>query len=172
MNKNIKSIVVLFSICFVVAVLLATVNYITDPIIKKNALLAEQASLREVLKGAEEFEEMELSEKIADTVTGVYMEKNGLGYVVTVSTSSSYSQSPMTFTVGVTAEGKISDIKITNYSETKNFEGYPDSFAGLYSSEIDGVDVYSGVTYSSEAFKAALGDALDALIILEEVVAK
>ncbi len=172
MNKNIKSIVVLFSICLVVAVLLATVNYITAPIIEKNALLAEQASLREVLKGAEEFEEMELGGKIADTVTGVYREKNGLGYVVTVSTSSSYSQSPMTFTVGVTTEGKISDIKITNYSETKDFESYPDSFAGLYSSEIDGVDAYSGVTYSSEAFKAALGDALDALSILEEVVTK
>ncbi|MBR6676588.1 MAG: FMN-binding protein [Clostridia bacterium] len=169
MNKNIKSIVVLFSICLVVAVLLAAVNYITDPIIKKNALLAEQASLRVVLEGAEEFEELSLGEGTPATVTGLYKEINGLGYVVTVSTSSSYSQSPMTFTVGVTAGGKIADIEITNYSETKNFEDYPDSFKGLGGSEINGVDVFSGVTYSSEAFKTALSDALTTV---EEVAAK
>ena len=160
MNKNIKSVVVLFSICLVVAVLLAAVNYITAPIIERNAFLAEQASLRAVLSGAEEFEELSLPEGAPETVTGIYKEINGLGVVVTVSTSSAYSQSPMTFTVGVTAEGRISDIEITNYSETKSFENYPDSFSGLERSGIDGVDAFSGVTYSSEAFKSALKDAM------------
>ncbi len=168
MKNNIKSIIVLGSICLIVAVLLATVNYITAPIIERNAMIAEQESLRVVLPGSEVFEELELSENIPATVTGIYEETNNKGYAVTVETTSDYSQNPMTFTVGIDSDGKISGIEITNYSETKDFGSYPDTFIGK-DSALEGVDITAGVTYSSEAFKAAVKDAFAAI---EEVAAK
>ena len=167
MNKNIKSVIVLSAICLVVTALLATVNYITAPVIEKNALLKEQESLRIVLPEAEEFEEISLSEK-PETVTGIYREINDKGYVITLETVSSYSQNPMTFTLGITLDGKISGVEITNYSETKNFGDYPEGFVGK-DSALEGVDVAAGVTYSSEAFKGAVKDAFS---VFEEVSAK
>ena len=168
MKNNIKSIVVLSVICVVVAALLAGVNYVTAPVIERNALIAEQESLRKVLPESEIFEEVELSKKIPATVTGVYREENGKGYAVTLETTSNYSQNPMTFTVGIDSEGKIAGIEITNYSETKDFGSYPDTFVGKNSS-LEGVDIAAGVTYSSNAFKSAVQDAFSAV---EEVAGK
>jgi len=161
-KNSIKSIIVLSAICIVVASLLAAVNHITAPIIERAALLAEQESLRKVLEGAEEFEELSLPEGAPETVTGVYREINGVGYAVTIVTQSNYSQAPMSFTVGFTPKLTIADIEITNYSETKNFENYPDSFIGK-DNTLSGIDLYSGVTYSSQAFKDAVADAFAAL---------
>ncbi|MBQ8914560.1 MAG: FMN-binding protein [Clostridia bacterium] len=168
MNKNIKSVVVLTSICLIVAALLAAVNHITAPIIEKNALLAEQASLRVVLPGSEEFEELSPGESVPQTVTGIYREVGGAGYAVTLETTSSYSQNPMTFTLGITADGKIAGVEVTNYSETKDFGDYPDTFVGK-DAALEGVDITAGVTYSSEAFKSAV---LDAFKAIEEVAEK
>lgn len=166
-NGNIKSIVVLTVICLVVVALLAAVNHVTQPVIERNALLAEQESLRKVLPDSEEFKALEL-EGAPQTVTGVYEEVNGRGYAVTLSTVSSYSQNPMTFTLGITADGKIAGVEITNYSETKDFGDYPETFVGK-DSALEGVDVTAGVTYSSEAFKSAVKDAFSAV---EEVAGK
>ena len=98
MKDNIKSIIVLPLICLVVASLLAAVNFITAPVIEKNALLKEQESLRKVLPDSGLFEKIELSDNVPATVKGIYAEEDGKGYAVTLETSSSYSQSPMTFT--------------------------------------------------------------------------
>ena len=168
MKDNIKSIIVLPLICLVVASLLAAVNFITAPVIEKNALLKEQESLRKVLPDSGLFEKIELSDNVPATVKGIYAEEDGKGYAVTLETSSSYSQSPMTFTVGISADGKISGIEITNYSETKDFGKYPEDFIGKDSS-LEGVDLFAGVTYSSTAFKEAVKDAFAAV---EEVAGK
>lgn len=160
-NTSVKSIVVLTAICIVVVALLAAVNHVTRPVIEKNALLAEQASLREVLPDAEEFKSLEL-EGAPETVTGLYEEINGKGFAVTLSTVSSYSQNPMTFTLGITADGKIAGVEMTNYSETKDFGSYPETFVGK-DAGLEGVDVTAGVTYSSEAFKSAVKDAFAAV---------
>ena len=58
MKNNIKSIIVLPVICLVVAALLAAVNFITAPVIEKNAILAAQESLRVVLPDSGEFKEV------------------------------------------------------------------------------------------------------------------
>ena len=128
MNKNLKSIIVLPAICLCVAAILAAVNFITAPVIERNALIAEQESLRVVLPDSEIFKELELSENMPATVTGIYEEESGKGYAVTIETKSSYSQNPMTFTIGIDTEGKITGVEITNYSETKDFGAYPETF--------------------------------------------
>ncbi len=167
MNKNIKSIIVLSSICLVVTALLAAVNHITASVIEKNALLKAQESLRVVLPDSEEFEELSL-EGVPETVTGIFEEVNGKGYAVTLETVSSYSQNPMTFTLGITTDGKIAGVEVTNYSETKDFGDYPQTFVGK-DAFLEGVDITAGVTYSSEAFKGAVTDAFTAI---EEVTGK
>ena len=106
-NDNAKSIVVLGSICLVVAILLSVVNHITAPIIEEAAGAAASESLKVVLPDATGFEEVELPEGTAETVTGIHKDQGGSGYAVTLVTSSSYSQSPMTFTVGFGTDGKI-----------------------------------------------------------------
>lgn len=168
MKDNIKSIIVLPVICLIVAALLAAVNFVTAPVIEKNALMKEQESLRKVLPDSGVFEEIALSDDAPETVKGIYEEEAGRGYAVTLETSSSYSQSPMTFTVGISTDGKITGIEITNYSETKDFGKYPEDFIGKDSS-LEGVDLYSGVTYSSTAFKDAVADAF---LAVKEVAGK
>lgn len=75
-----KCIVVLTSICLVVAALLAGVNHITAPIIEKSAVSGEQASLYTVLPNAAGFEEETLEGDVPETVTGVFRDTGGSGY--------------------------------------------------------------------------------------------
>ena len=167
MKIYIKSVIVLGSICLAVAVLLAAINYVTAPVISENAARAVQESLGAVLAGAESFEEMELPEGAPDTVKAVYCDKGGKGYAVALSATSQYSGSPMTFTLGIGTDGKITGIKITNYAETKDFgASYPETYIGADSALTD-IDLVSGVTYSSTAFKEAVADAFEALASID-----
>ena len=161
-NTNIKSMIVLPLICLVTVALLATVNHITSGVIEKNAVKAQLESLKQVMPEAEDFDIIDLTESMAETVTGIYKETGGRGYAVTVETTSSYSQNPMTFTLGVSEDKKIIGVTVTNYSETKDFGSYPETFIGKDSS-LEGVDVVAGVTYSSNAFKDAVKDAFAAV---------
>lgn len=164
-NDSIKSIAVLGSICLVVAILLSVVNYITAPIIEAAAGAAASESLKVVLPDATGFEEVTIPEGTAETVTGIHKDQGGSGYAVTLATSSSYSQSPMTFTVGFGTDGKIVAVEMTNYAETKDFGNYPQSYVGA-DSALGGIELAAGVTYSSTAFKAAVEDAFAALIAI------
>ncbi len=163
-KDNIKSIVVLTAICLVTAAILGAVNHISAPIIERNAANAIKDSLGEVLEGAQDFESvpLDVAEGIPETVTGIYTGEGGA--VVTVETTTTYSKNgPLSFTVGITADGKISGIKVTNYTETKDFKDYPQGFVGKNSEEAQKADTFSGVTISSTAFKRALDDAFTAL---------
>lgn len=162
MNIGIKSMIVLPLICLVTVALLAFVNHITSGIIEKNAIKDQMESLKQVVPEAEDFDIVDLTENMAETVTGIYKETGGRGYAVTVETTSSYSQNPMTFTLGVSEDKKIIGVTVTNYSETKDFGSYPETFIGKDSS-LEGVDVVAGVTYSSNAFKDAVKDAFAAV---------
>ncbi len=164
-KDSVKCIVVLSAICLICAATLAAVNHITAPIIEENKVRAVEQSLKAVLPDAEEFESLELSDDIPNTVTGVYRDTKSSAFAVTLETVSSYSKSPMAITVAISAEGNIIDTEITNYSETKDFMDYPDRYIGKDSS-LSGVDTYSGVTISSTAFKGAIGDAFEAINLL------
>ncbi len=157
-----KSIAVLTGICLVVAVLLAAVNHVTAPIIEESAAGGAQASLYAVLPNAAGFEEETPAGEVPGTVTGIFRDTGGSGYAVTLSTSSSYSATPMTFTVGVGTDGKITGVEMTNYAESKDFGEYPSTYVGQ-DSTLSGVDLYAGVTYSSTAFRSAVEDAFSVL---------
>lgn len=164
MKQSVKSVVVLLVICVVVTALLAGVNVLTAPIIEQNRQNAATGSLGEVLPGAGTFEELTRPEGAPAAVKTLYREAAGLGYAVLLETSTSYSGSPMAFTVGFSTDGVITGIVITNYQESKDFgKDYPASYVGK-DSALSGVDLVAGVTYSSTAFRAAVQDAFALLI--------
>lgn len=149
MNDSVKSVVSLVVICLVVTLALSAVNYFTAPVIAENNAKAVQGSFAEALPGADGFEELEPAADSPETVKSIYKENNGLGYVVILETTSQYSESPMGITVGIGTDGIIKNIVLTNYAETKNFgDDYPASYIGQ-DSALAGVELVSGVTYSS-----------------------
>ena len=164
MKSNVKSVVVLTAICVVVATLLSVTNYFTAPVIENNKASAANESLYVVMADATGFEEVELAADAPATVTGLYKETSGLGYVVTLSTTSQYSSDNMGITVGIGSDGKIVGVTITGYYESKDFgPDYPQTYVGA-DSALNGIDTFAGVTYSSTAFKEAIQDAFSVLI--------
>ncbi len=169
MNDSVKSVVVLVAICLVVTALMAGVNFITAPIIKETQDKIKYESLYEVLPDAVGFEDVALTEDMPDTVTGIFKESAGNGYALTVSTSSQYSNGDMMFTLGLDAAGSVTAVKLMQYTESKDFGAdYPGRYIGVTADSVAGVDTVAGVTYSSEAFKNAVTDALTALEYVKE----
>ena len=160
-KDNLKSIIVLFSCCLVVAILLAAINMITAPIIEENSLKAQFAALEGLVPNADYEQKTDL-EGIPDSISGIFVDKNGGGVAIVFSATSSYSSGPMQYAVGIDMDGKIISIKKIAYMESKDFGSYPDTFVGKEYADIDSVDAFSGVTYSSDAFKGGLKDAFTA----------
>ena len=169
-KKTLMPIIVLVSICIAVAALLGAVNMLTAPEIEKNALRKEQESLFEVFSEEKDgFDKVEDLTGLPKTVTSVFKAKGGKGYVISLATTSAYSSGDMTFVVGIDNDGNISGVKLNSYFESKDFgkTTYPQSFVGKTEGDYDSVDNVSGVTYSSQAFKSAIGDAFTAVKIAE-----
>lgn len=169
MKKYIKCAVVPFAICVVVAAIMAGVNYVTAPVIEEASKAAATASLTAVLPEATGFEQLELPADAPESVQAVYKDEGGSGYAVLISISSQYSQSPMTFTLGIGTDGLIKGVELTNYAETKDFGAdYPQSYVGQ-DSALGGVDLVGGITYSSTAFRDGVNDAFTVLFAVGDV---
>ena len=157
-KDNLKSIIVLTAICLVVTLALSGINFITAPIIEKNAGAAADKAYIEVLPEAKEFENVQGT--FPETVLEMKKDLGGSGFAFKLQASSSYSQSPLQIILGINNEGKITKLVITNYAETK---GSADDFTPLY----DGKDatlsdvVVSGCTFTSSAISAAVADAFN-----------
>lgn len=159
-KENVMPVVVLGVICLVVAALLGGVNALTWQKIENDKLAAVQESLQTVMPGGE-FGEISYDKKANPSVTGVYEEKNGKGHVVTLEFKG--YESTILMTVGVDAEGKITQAVVTSEAETHGKAGmanYTDRFAGLDSAGVDAAELFSGATGSSTAIKGAVYDAL------------
>lgn len=170
-KNNIKPVLVLTVICLIVAVLLSVVNMFTAPEIKRKEELAIQESLSKVLPENSGFEEVELSGDIPNTVQSVYRDKGGAGFVIILKTKTSYTKAEdMAISVGIDTDGKIAGVMLTAYSESKDFgSDYPGKFVGLDTLSASEVDAVAGVTYSSDAFKAAIADAFAVVGTLSDV---
>ncbi|MBQ7661003.1 MAG: FMN-binding protein [Clostridia bacterium] len=170
MNNRAKSILVLTLICLIVTALLAFVNLVTAPVIEESNAQKVQNSLRSALPAADGFVALDLTGDMPTTVTGVYQAENGSGYAVTLKTKSQYSSDKMGLTVGIGADGKIAGIVLTSYYESKDFgkESYPKTYLDADADTYASVSLVSGVTYSSTAFRNAVGDAFTAYQIIKE----
>lgn len=164
-KENLMPTVVLGVICLVVAAMLALVNGFTAPVIEQAAYERQQASLREVMPDAASFEEMK-DLTLTGAVRTVYRDTAGGGYVLLLETSSQYTGSEaMGITVAVSPAGVITGIKLTSYSESKDFgkATYPGTYTGKDAAGVATADLVAGVTYSSTALRTALTDALATL---------
>ena len=165
MKENIKSVVVLTAICLVVAVLLAYTNAITAPIIEANKAAKASGSLLQVMPEATGFENItDTLGELPATVKEVHKETSGLGHVMILGTTTQFSSDEMGITVAIGADGKISNILLTGYYESKDFGAdYPATYIGQ-DSALGGVDTVAGTTFSSSAFKNAVADAFTVLV--------
>ncbi len=164
MKQYVKSTLVLFCICAVIAVLMALVNGFTAPIIEANENAAANSALAEVLPDGEGFTLADISDKTLPAgVVEVYTE-NGGGYVVRLVTSG-YAQG-MTIMCGV-KDGKITGTKCLSSGETLGYEKtYGENFVGKDEGGISEVATVSGATKTTAAYKQAMLDALNTAIIM------
>ncbi len=165
MKKSIISTVVLVGICAVMAVLLALTNALTAPIIEKNQNAAANQALLEVMPNGEGFESVAFdAEALPKTVKEVYKEKNG-GYVFKLETAG-YGTG-FIIMCGINADGTVSGAVCLGSSETLGHEKtFGANFIGKDAAGVDAVDTISGATKTTEAYKGAVKDALNAAIIL------
>ena len=161
-KDNIMPVAVLGIICLVVAVLVAGINLITRDVIKAEEDRKISESLSVVMEGGE-FEKAELPSDAPSTVTAVYREKNGKGNVVTL-TKQGY-KAPISITVGIDAEGKITGAVITSQAESHGKTGIDGYVSGFIGSDAAGVESHfsanhvTGATVTSEKIKEAIYDA-------------
>ncbi len=156
----ITPIVVLVVICFVASAVLAGVFKITDPLIQTRAKEAADKAMTEVLPEGRDFKEFEGT--LESGITAAYTTGNEAGTVS--STSFNGFGGAVKLMVGVNAEGKVSGIQVMEQSETPGVGSnaltpeYLAQFKDVDSA--DGIDAYSGATFTSKAVKRGVNAAL------------
>ena len=162
MSNNRKDTLIVLGTLIISILFLSLLNLITGPFIEKNNSKAELEPLFEVMADASGFEKLELA-NLPSTVTEVYKETSGKGYVIKCSTNKGFTGKDITFRVAISQDGKVTGIALDDYPETKDFGAdYPSTYIGS-DSTLSTVEIVAGVTYSSTAFKNAVADAFTAL---------
>lgn len=166
MKKNIKNLSVFVAVCTVMTLLLALTNHFTAPIILKNQSAGANAALLEVMPEGKGFEPISIEEyTLPATVTEVYSETSGLGYVVKLVTAGYGSN--MVIMCGVTGDGVVTGATCISSNETLGKEKtYGENFGGKDSAGVDAIDIIGGATKTTEAYKNAVKDALNTVVIL------
>lgn len=166
MKTKIKNLFVFVCICSVITVLLAATNYITAPIIAENQNAAANAALLEVMPDGKGFEMVDLTDiSLPATVTEVHKENSGLGYVVKLTTAGYGTD--FVIMCGVNSDGIVTGAVCLSSNETLSKEKtYGEGFKDKDAAGVDAVDIISGATKTTEAYKNAVKDALNAAIIL------
>lgn len=172
-NSSLKSIIVLVAICLFIAVAMAAVNMVTAPKIAEANEKAEQDALAAVLPENGGFEQVEL-DGLPESVSAVYRDLDGEGYVVMLSVKGYDSSKPMSAAVGFTGEGNITECKIISaQGETSGIGSkvtlpeFLSQFGGK-DEKMEGVDAISGATISSSAFIDAVKDSFTAVTLAKE----
>ena len=166
MVKNLKSVAILVAICTVVALLLAVTNQFTAPIIEKNSAAAANKALLEVMPDGTGFEPVDLSTyTLPSTVTEAYKETSGKGHVIKLTTTG-YGTG-MVIMCGVSADNKVTGAVCLSSNETLGKEKeYGVNFAGKDAAAVEATDTIGGATMTTGAYKNAIKDALNAVLIL------
>lgn len=166
MKKNITNISVFVCICAVIAILLAGTNYVTAPIIEKNQAASANAALLEVMPEGTGFEAVDISAyTLPATVSEVYTEAVGKGIVAKIVTSGYGSD--MVIMCGVNSDGIVTGAVCLSSNETLGKEKtYGEGFRDKDAAGVDAVDIISGATKTTEAYKNAVKDAINTGIII------
>ena len=166
MKQNIKNLSVFVSICAVITLLLAVTNAITAPIIEKNQNAAANEALLQVMPDGSGFEKVDTGKyTLPSTVTEVYKETAGKGYVVKLITAGYGSD--MVIMCGIMADGTVSGAVCLSSNETLGKEKtYGESFVGKDADGVAAVDTVGGATKTTAAYKNAVKDAINTAKIM------
>ncbi|MBR2353932.1 MAG: FMN-binding protein [Clostridia bacterium] len=166
MKKSLKSILVLVSICGVIALLLALTNMVTAPLIEENQKIATEQALKQVMPEGEGFEKIEPEVALPATVTEVYRETGG-GYAIKLKTAG--FDNDFVILCGVRADGTVSGAVCLSSKETLGVEkDYGERFKNTDAAGAAKVDTVSDATKTTSAYRAAVQDAIEAAKILSE----
>lgn len=169
MREYIKVSLSLGVVCLIATFLLAFVNSFTAPKIKE-ATDKKAIELCKTVYEAESFEEQEISEDLTETVDKIYRVNDG-GYVI-AAVGKGYG-GDLVVMVGV-KEGKVVGSAVLTSSETQNIgtkvenEEYASRYLEKTKETFSSVDAIAGATRSSNAYKEAVGNALNAYEILNK----
>ena len=158
------SAMVLMLIAGLVTAALAGTNALTKDTIRERTEQIENAARLEVIN-ATDFEKHELA---VDGETVVYYTalQNGenVGYVFTATVVG--KSSGLVVMTGISADGKITGVKITDDNETAGYvdkvvkAGFLDKFKGHAAQELTDVDAVSQATKTSNGVRKAVGQAI------------
>lgn len=163
---------VLLLICIVASALLAYTNSVTAPIIAASEEEAARQARIAVLPEADDFEEIQV-DGLPETVTGVYEATNGVGYVFMLTADGYGGRDTLSITCGIDSEGKITDTQVLSHEETVGLgskitgDDFRSQFVGKDAS-LEGVDIISGATFSSNYYINAIRDAFTAYDLVKE----
>ncbi len=165
MKKHLKSIISLTVICIVVAAALALTNYVTAPIIEKNAGAAANEALLVVMPDGGDFTAVDIAKyTLPESVTEAFTASNG-GCVVKLK-ASGYGPD-MIIMCGVDANGIVTGAVCLSSNETLGHEKtYGETTKGVTIDTIDDLATISGATMTTGAYKDAVKDALNTATIL------
>ncbi len=157
---SVKSIIVLSAICLVVALLLSSINLITEPMIKEAEEKAANEAFLEVLPNASELETVKLGDDVPKSVLEMRKDKGGSGYAFKLKLTNTYAGKDMTLIVGIGPDGKIIKMSFVEYTDTK---GSAADFDTAFKGKDNTADGISGATVTSSSIKDALNDAYSVL---------
>lgn len=165
-------IVVLTVICLVMSTLLALANQATAPIIADNEKAVAEAARAEVLPEAEGFEEVK-SDSFPDSIVEVYKAVNDCGYVITILGDGYGGKDTLRVICGIDSDGLLVESKLLAHSETAGLGSKvgEDDFKGQFvgkDSALEGINVISGASISSNHYISAIRDAFAAYEIAEK----
>ena len=165
-KKNIMPVVILTVICIAVALILGAVNLLTSPVITHRNDEAVLASLEKVMPDGEFPTEPDvLAEGAPETVVKTYTEKNGKGTVVVLVTHKGYTGNAIGLTVGISSDGKITGMVITQNNESiipnelKPGGTYGNHYVGAEANDIPELSTGATVVFTESAIKNAVNDA-------------
>ncbi len=166
MKSSIKKLSVFVCICTVMTLLLAVTNSVTAPIILNNQHASAKKALLEVMPDGLGFEQISIEDyTLPATVSEVYKEMSGHGYVVKLVTAGYGTD--MVIMCGVDANGVVTGAVCISSNETLGKEKiYGENFGGKDAAGVDAVDTIGGATKTTAAYKNAVKDALNTVVIL------
>lgn len=163
---------VLLLICIVASALLAYTNSVTAPIIAASEEEAARQARIAVLPEADDFEEIQV-DGLPDSITQVYRSTNDVGYVFMITSDGYGGRDTLSMICGIDSEGHITDTQVLSHEETVGLgskitgDDFRSQFVGKDAS-LEGVDIISGATFSSNYYINAIRDAFTAYDLVKE----
>ena len=156
-------VIVLVAICFVASALLAGAYQLTAPVIADRQAEAANEARSAVLPDVEKFTKYD-GELVSGVLDAYTAEGKGGPAGLVCQTSFNGFKGAVKLMIGVDAEGKITGIQVMEHDETPGVgsNALTDDYLGQFARQTgaDGIDAYSGATFTSKAVKNGINAAI------------